>query len=113
MNTSRFKTDHPLQFGLAMLAGSGVILMILALAYGVVAGTEANTNAVGVVFLLGLALFISGLIGWFAAVRPDAHFDDIDVPLYTGHDHGHEAHADGDHAALPATTDKAIEPAHH
>jgi hypothetical protein len=113
VNTSRFKTDQPLPFGLSMLAGSGVIVMILALGYGVVAGAEVNSNAVGVVFLLGLALFVSGLIGWFAAVRPDAHFDDIDVPLYTGHDHGHDAHAEADQAALPATTEKAIEPAHH
>ncbi|MDX2137429.1 MAG: hypothetical protein SF123_04990 [Chloroflexota bacterium] len=112
MNTSRFKTDNPMTFGLAMLAGSGVILMILALGYGVVAGANADTNAIGLFFILGIALMISGFIGWFAVTRPDLHIDDINIPLDDGHGHGHDTHH-ADQEVLPGTTDKAIEPAHH
>ena len=111
MNSSRFKTDNPLLFGLSLLAGGGLVLIILVLAYGVVLGSAADDAPLGLLFLLGLALFISGAVGWAVVVRPFEHFDDINVPLDDGHGHGHAPHTD-DHA-LPATTDKAIEPAHH
>jgi predicted flap endonuclease-1-like 5' DNA nuclease len=120
-NTSRFKTDNPLTFGLSMLAGIGMILMIIALAFGVVLGTEADPNAMGAMFVLGLVLLICGIIAWYAATRPDTHFDDIMVPAESDHGHGHADHAHDDHAhddhghaeahALPATTEAEAAPA--
>jgi hypothetical protein len=112
MNTSRFKTDNPLTFGLSFMAAIGLILMILVLAYGVVMGSAADDAPLGLLFVAGLVLLISGIVGWTAVVRPHAHFDDINIPLDTGHGHGHEphaaenAHAD-EHPALPASTEKA------
>ncbi|MCL4248223.1 MAG: hypothetical protein KJ065_08765 [Anaerolineae bacterium] len=110
MKTSRFKTDNPLVFGLSMLAYTGLLIMALAVAYGVVSGADANTSAVGSFFVLGLVLFLTGVLGWVGVVRPFANFDDINVPMDTGH--GHEEHHE-DHAALPETTEKGIEPVHH
>jgi hypothetical protein len=111
VNSSRFKTDNPLLFGLSLLCGGGLVLMILVLGYGVVLGSAADNAPLGLLFWLGLALFLCGAIGWALVVRPFDHYDDINVPLDDGHGHGHEPHAD-DHA-LPATTEKSIEPVHH
>ena len=110
MKTSRFKTDNPLLFGLSTLAYAGLIIMVLALAYGVVTGADANTSAIGSFFVLGLVLLLTGILGWVGVVRPFENFDDINVPLDTGH--GHEAHHE-DHAALPETTEKGIETVQH
>lgn len=119
MNTGRFKTDHPLHFGLSMLAGFGLIVMILALGVGVLT-PNMDSGTVGFFMILGLVLFISGLVGWLSVVRPFSHFDDINEPIADAHSHGHalEGHDTmGDDTenghALPASTEKAIEPAHH
>ena len=106
VKTSRFKTDNPLLFGLSLLAGAGLITMILSLAYGVIAGADANINSIGSFFVLGLVLLITGVLGWVAVVRPFENFDDINIPMDTGH--GHE-----EHPALPETTEKGVEPVHH
>ncbi|MBE0688575.1 MAG: hypothetical protein IH587_00455 [Anaerolineae bacterium] len=105
MKTSRFKTDNPLIFGLSMLAGAGLITMILSLAYGVIVGADANTSAIGSFFILGLVLFITGVLGWVAVVRPFENFDDINIPMDTGH------HVE--QPALTETTEKGIEPVQH
>jgi hypothetical protein len=119
VNTGRFKTDHPLQFGLSMLAGSGLIIMILALGIGVLT-PGMDSGSIGFFLILGLVLLISGIVGWFSVVRPHTHFDDINEPLAEAHSHGHatEGHDTmGDDSenghALPASTQKAIEPAQH
>jgi hypothetical protein len=92
--------------GLAMLAGLGVVLMMTALAIGVIQGSAADSSAVGLFFAGGLVLFILGAAGWFAVVQPQKHFDDINIPMDTGH-HG-EAH----HAAPPALPD-STDAGHH
>jgi hypothetical protein len=87
---------NPAILGLAVLAGLGFILMMIALGMGVIGGADADSSAVGLLFAVGLALFILGAVGWFATARPDRHFDDINVPQYTGHhegDHHDDAHA--------------------
>jgi hypothetical protein len=86
---------NPVILGLALVAGLGFILMMIALGIGVIQGSAANSNAIGLLFASGLALFILGLVGWFATARPDKHFDDINVPQYTGHHE--EPHDDAAH----------------
>jgi len=84
---------QPVILALSLLAGLGFVLMMTALAVGVIQGSTADGNAIGLLFAAGLALFILGLGGWFGAARPDKHFDDINVPQYTGHhDDAHSAH---------------------
>jgi ABC-type nickel/cobalt efflux system permease component RcnA len=90
-----------LALGLSMVAGLGVVSMIVALAVGVVQGSAADGNAIGTLFAAGLILFILGAGGWFAVVQPQKHFDDISKPMDTGH--GHEEHHD-EPAALPEGT---------
>ncbi|MBC8170708.1 MAG: hypothetical protein H7X77_03520 [Anaerolineae bacterium] len=90
----------PLTLSLAMLAGAGVVLMITALAVGVV-GDESSTSLVSVLFVGGFLAFITGAIAWYGVVRPDTHFDDINQPLDGGHGHGH-AETHDDHAVIVA-----------
>ena len=85
MSTHVDPISKPIPFGLSLTAGAGLILMILALAFGVVQGAAANSTAIGVTFAGGLGLLLIGVIGWLATVRPFEHFDDINVPTYTGH----------------------------
>lgn len=111
MNIRTKHTNNPLTFGLAMTAGLGIILMITALALGVIQGAAADANALGLLLVAGLIVFIVGVAGWVAVVQPHRNFDDINVPKDTGH-HAHaadESHADDEHghAAVVST------PAHH
>lgn len=85
------RTANRLSFGLAMIAGTGLTIMIVALALGVIQAAE-STNNIGGIFTLGLILFIAGVLGWVAVTQPYKHFDDINEAHYHGHDH-HEEHA--------------------
>lgn len=87
------------QVGLAFLAGTGLTLMVVVAGIAVVDPTM-DSSTLGLVFAVGVAMLASGILAWFAAVRPDTHFDDINVPMYHGHDHhdGHDTHADGEKA---------------
>jgi len=88
----------PVTMGLAMVAGLGLTLMVVALGIGTIQGAEADANAIGLFFAAGLGLMVTGIVGWIAVVQPYKHFDDINVPMDSGH-HGHdEAHAD-DHSS--------------
>jgi hypothetical protein len=78
-------SGNPVILGLALIAGLGFILMMFALGIGVIQGSAADSNAIGLFFAVGLALFVIGAVGWFATARPDKHFDDINVPQYSGH----------------------------
>jgi hypothetical protein len=94
----------PLTMGLAMVAGLGLTVMVIALSIGAIEGANADTSAVGLLFAGGLAVLIVGIVGWFAVVQPHKHFDDIEVPMYGGHHHEehHEATAedhDSEHAS--------------
>ena len=79
-----------LQVGLAFIAGIGLTLMIVVAGVGVV-NDSIDGSALGIIFAIGVAMLISGIIGWFAVVRPHTHFDDINQPMYHGHDH-HDEH---------------------
>jgi hypothetical protein len=99
--------NKSLSLGLAFVAGAGVTLMILALGFGVTEGAAANGSAITISFLAGVMLLILGIVGWYVVVQPQKHFDDINVPMYTGHAHDahhEEAHADehaDEHAIIP------------
>ena len=93
MNIRTRHTNNPLTFGLALAAGIGIVLMIIALALGAVRGEAADNTAFNLLLVSGLLLAVLGIGGWLAVVQPFKHFDDIDVPQDTGH-HGH-ALADG------------------
>lgn len=105
--TKNFRTANPLMFGLAMVTGIGIILMILVLGLGVVEGNEANTQEFGMIFALGLLMTIAGAIAWTAVVRPFKNFDDINQPL----EDDHHAHAHDEHALVVAEDAQVAE--HH
>lgn len=88
-----------LQIGLAFIAGIGLTLMVVVAGIAVV-GPAMDSSTLGLVFAVGAAMLITGIIAWFAVTRPDTHFDDINVAMYHGHDHhdAHETHAEGETA---------------
>jgi hypothetical protein len=80
--------------GLAFCAGIGLTLMVIALGIGAVQGDAANLPTVNVTFAAGLVMLIAGIIGWFAVVQPQRHFDNINVPAEDDHHSGDaEEHA--------------------
>jgi ABC-type nickel/cobalt efflux system permease component RcnA len=83
-------TKNPLVLGFGLTAGLGIILMIVALAFGVSAGAEADNSLISLLFVGGVALFVLGLAAWFFVVQPHKHFDNIDVPAEA--EHHHEPH---------------------
>ena len=71
------------QYGLAMVGGAGMTLLILGASIGVIygAGLDAeSTHSVGLVLLVGLLLLILAIGFWLGWVRPFERFDDINVP---------------------------------
>ncbi len=112
MATGTGKKFTPLTLGLAMVAGSGLILMVIALSIGSILGANADSNAIGLLFAAGLALFVVGIAGWFGVVQPHKHFDNIEVPMYTGHhDEHHEAPGET-HVDEPAPEKPAAQGTH-
>lgn len=107
VNYSNKQTSNPMTFGLAMVAGIGIVLMILAGGIGVTQASDADPALVTILFAAGLLALVGGAVAWFAVVQPHRHFDDIDIPLDT-HGHGHDEHAADDHSAIvPASDDHA------
>jgi hypothetical protein len=90
----------PAVLGMSMIAGLGLILVLTALAIGVIQGTAADSNTVAVTFVSGIGLFLIGAVGWFGLTQPQRHFDDINQPLDDG-SHGHSDPHD-EHAIVPA-----------
>jgi hypothetical protein len=87
--SEKISTNHsPIVLGVSLVAGLGVVIMIVALGVGVIQGAEANNYAVGMWFAGGLGLFLLGVLSWFAVVQPQKHFDDINQPAADEH-HGH------------------------
>lgn len=99
MKTSeRISHDHsPVVLAVSLVAGFGLTLMIIVLAIGAVQGAAANTGAMTIGFLLGLAIFALGVVAWFFKVQPQRHFDDINQPAPDEHGHGHDSHEDSAH----------------
>ncbi|MEQ8673470.1 MAG: hypothetical protein RLP44_12150 [Aggregatilineales bacterium] len=80
-----------LTLSLALIAGFGLTVMIIALAWGVVDG-NANGDIIGVLLVAGGMTLVSGIAGWAGLTRPWEHFDNINEAQY----HGHEEHHDDD-----------------
>ena len=99
MNTEN--QSQAVSLALAFCGGVGITMMMIAAGIGVVQGTAADSSAIGLAFIAGLALLIVGVVAWFAVVQPQKHFDDINVPQYHGHDEHHDdaAHSE-DHAIV-------------
>lgn len=91
--------SNSLSIGMAFIAGIGLTLMVVAAGVGVVQGEAASSSLLGLMFAGGLVMLISGIVAWFVIVQPHHHFDDINVPEYTGHGHGDEHHAE-EHAIV-------------
>jgi len=75
-------------YGLAMVGGLGITMMIVAATIGVIGGTEldpASTNLVGLTIVAGLLLLITAIGFWLGLVRPFTNFDDINVPAEPEH----------------------------
>lgn len=87
----------PITLGLAVLAGSGMTLMIIAGGIGVITGQGVN-----LLFAVGLAALIGGGVAWVAVERPFTRFDDIDQPLDS---HGHAPTRGETVKLLPAHTE--------
>jgi ABC-type nickel/cobalt efflux system permease component RcnA len=98
-NEKNFKTAHPLTFGLSLVAGMGVTVIMLALGIGVVQA-DANPSVIGAAIWAGVALMAIGIGGWIAVTRPFAHFDDINQPLEADHGHGHAHVTDQPHIVI-------------
>ncbi len=84
---------NSLTVGFAFIGGTGLILMVVAAAIGVVQGTEADSGLLGLLFVGGLVMLVVGIVAWVAVVQPHKHFDDINVPLDEGHEHPADEHA--------------------
>jgi hypothetical protein len=82
---------NSLTLGLAMLAGSGMVLTIVAMGIGAIYGESAG-GWVGILFGIGVMALLSGAVAWFGVVQPQKHFDDINVPAEDDHGHGHDDH---------------------
>jgi hypothetical protein len=81
--------SRAVRLGLAFIAGAGLTLMIIAAGFGVITGENVDSASLGLFFAVGFAMLATGIIAWFAVVRPDTHFDDINQPMYHGHHDDH------------------------
>jgi hypothetical protein len=83
------QANKSLEVGLSFVTGTGLLVMVTAAAIGVISGASIDPGALGLLFAVGVAMLVTGIIVWFAVVRPDTHFDDINEPMYHGH---HDEH---------------------
>lgn len=91
---------------LAYVTGGGIVLIMVALflyALDVVDETYPLS-----LLIVGLALFVVGVVAWLYLLRPWQKFDDLQTPHYTGHHE--ETHAEAKAEASEATADVATEP---
>ena len=75
-------------YGLAMVGGLGMTLMILGAAVGVIYGASMDaqaTHSLGLLILVGLLLLALAIGFWLGFVRPFQRFDDINVPAEPEH----------------------------
>ena len=71
------------QYGLAIVGGAGMTLLILGASIGVIYGAALDaesTHSLGLALIIGLLLLILAIGFWLGWVRPFERFDDINVP---------------------------------
>lgn len=89
MSEDNSSTSKSLNLGLAFIAGAGLTLMVIVAGVGVVSGDSIDHAALNLLFALGTATLIAGIVAWFVVTRPDTNFDDINEPMYHGHHDDH------------------------
>lgn len=76
------------QYGLAMVGGAGMTLLILGASIGVIYGASldaTSTHSLGLALVIGLFLLILAIGFWLGWARPFERFDDINVPAEPEH----------------------------
>ena len=76
------------QYGLAMVGGAGMTLMILGAGIGVIYGASLGADAthqLGLAIVAGLLMLLLAIGFWLAWVRPFERFDDINIPAEPEH----------------------------
>jgi len=89
--------SESLLVGLSMLGGLGITMMVVAAGIGVVV-SDVDSGLIGLTVLVGAALLVAAIGGWVIAVRPYENFDDINVPMDTGHHHDDDHHEEDEHS---------------
>ena len=75
-------------YGLAMVGGVGMTLMILGASVGVIYGAALDaqaTQSLGLTIVIGLLLLALAIGFWLGWARPFERFDDINVPAEPEH----------------------------
>ena len=104
-NETKPAVSQNVLYGLAMIGGLGLTLMIVAAGIGVLNLDGFDNSIIGLFVGLGFGLLVASIGGWVIAVRPHENFDDITVAQYHGHhheEHHEEAHAEGEQEAPAA-----------
>lgn len=71
------------QYGLAMVGGAGITLLILGASIGVIYGTNLeaeSTHSLGLMLVVGFFLLILAIGFWLGWARPFERIDDINMP---------------------------------
>ena len=71
------------QYGLAMVGGIGMTMVLLGASIGVIYGAALDagaTHSLGLIIVIGLVLLALAIGLWLGWVRPFERFDDINVP---------------------------------
>lgn len=103
---------NKITLSLSMLAGGGVLLMIMALLLGVL--NTVDGAIVTMMLVGGLILLVIAVGVWMGVERPHERYDDINVPLPDEHGHGHDHAHEDEHAHddAPPADSRALEQAH-
>ena len=75
-------------YGLAMVGGVGMTMMMLGASIGVIYGTALDaeaTHSLGLMIVIGLLLLFLAIGFWLGWVRPFERFDDINIPAEPEH----------------------------
>ncbi len=83
-NASATQPSRLTLYGLAMVGGAGMTLMILAASIAVIFGqglAAESTHSLGLLFVIGVLLELLAVGFWLGWVRPFERFDDINVPV--------------------------------
>ena len=75
-------------YGLAMVGGLGMTLMMLGASIGVIYGAALDaetTHSLGLMIVAGLLLMILAIGFWLGWARPFERFDDINIPAEPEH----------------------------
>ena len=75
---------------LSALGGGGIVVMMIAAAIGVI-NPQIDSGLIGLIVLGGAAALLMAIAGWTITVQPYKNFDDINQPLYGGHQHVEES----------------------